>query len=148
MLRLQDFMSVDVLTIDANTDADAASEQMHSNRIHHLAVFDNGELVGIVSDRDLGGPKIGASTGKKVRDLMTSGIVSASPRSTVREAANLLRGRAIGCLPVLDHGKLVGIVTVSDLLELLGKGEQRPIPNGERLSWTRKPRGKRTPVVV
>jgi CBS domain-containing protein len=50
----------------------------------------------------------------------------------VREAANLMRGRSIGCLPVLDGRKLVGIVTVTDLLELLGRGAERPMARGRR----------------
>jgi CBS-domain-containing membrane protein len=41
--------------------------------------------------------------------------------TTIRQAANLLRGRTIGCLPVMEDSKLVGIVTVTDLLELVGE---------------------------
>ena len=63
---------------------------------------------------------------------MTAPAVTAGATTTVREAANLLRGRTIGCLPILEEGKLVGIVTTTDLLELLGKGAMRPSPVGRR----------------
>jgi len=52
---------------------------------------------------------------------MTGDVAAATPQMTERQAANLLRGRSIGCLPVLDDGKLVGIVTITDLLEILGE---------------------------
>ena len=58
----------------------------------------------------------------------------------VRQAANLLRGRTIGCLPVLEDGKLVGILTTTDLLEQIGRGSDRPA-KGKR--WVMKGRGPR-----
>ena len=64
-----------------------------------------------------------------VADLMNTHVVTVGPEASVKEAANLMRGRTIGCLPVVKEGprnQLVGIVTVSDLLELLGRGIDRP----------------------
>jgi CBS domain-containing protein len=54
-------------------------------------------------------------------------VLSIDQGETVRRAANLMQGRNIGCLAVTEHGKLVGIVTVSDLLRLLGKGGDRRV---------------------
>jgi CBS domain-containing protein len=51
--------------------------------------------------------------------------ICVDPRTPVRRAANLLRGRSIGCLPVVDSGQLIGIVTISDVLELVGRGARR-----------------------
>jgi CBS domain-containing protein len=97
--------------------------------LHHLVVLDDGRVVGVLSSDDLAGTPAGA-----VRDVMTTRIVKASPTTTVREAANLLRGRGVGCLPVLDGDTLVGIVTVADLLELIGRGVERPVAESKR--WT------------
>jgi acetoin utilization protein AcuB len=64
---------------------------------------------------------------------------------TVRQAANLLRGRTIGCLPVVEDGAILGIVTTIDLLELIGRGAERPVPKTRR--WVLKDRGpRRKPV--
>jgi CBS domain-containing protein len=63
---------------------------------------------------------------------MTPHAVSASPSTTISQAATLLRGRSIGCLPIIDKGKLVGIVTVSDLLELLSKSDDGPSSKRKR----------------
>jgi CBS domain-containing protein len=61
---------------------------------------------------------------------MTSRVIVASPDTTVGEAARLLRGYTIGCVPVVDGKDLVGIVTTSDLLDLLAeKPRRRPGPD-------------------
>jgi CBS domain-containing membrane protein len=52
---------------------------------------------------------------------MTAPVLTVDSATTIRRTANLMRGRSIGCVPVVDAGRLVGIVTVSDLLALLGR---------------------------
>jgi CBS domain-containing protein/ribosome-associated translation inhibitor RaiA len=126
-MRLRELMRPRVVTIDSRESADAAWSQMRRHRIRHLVVTSNGQLAGVISERDLGGPH-----GENVRrahtvaDLMSSRVVSGEPSMTLREAANLMRGRMIGSLPVLDDGKLVGIVTATDVLDELGRGSTRP----------------------
>ena len=58
-------------------------------------------------------------------DLMSRRVMTAAPTATVREAANLMRAREIGCLPIVEDLKLVGIVTLIDLAEVLGRGAQQ-----------------------
>ena len=57
---------------------------------------------------------------------MTEDLVVATPETTVREAANLMRGHAVNCLPVLDGQRLAGIITALHLLEVIGRGAKRP----------------------
>jgi acetoin utilization protein AcuB len=112
-------------------------------RIRHIVVVDtDGKAVGIVSERDLGG-RHGADLRRNltIGELMTATVVTAGPDTHVREAANLLRGRSIGCLPIVKRKRPIGMVTVSDLLELLGRGAERPVPKSTR--WTLKHRGPR-----
>jgi CBS domain-containing protein len=73
---------------------------------------------------------------------MTRHTVTIDPQETVRRAANVMRGRTIGCLPVIRGGRLVGIVTVSDLLELLGRGIDRPAKAERRGLHYRRPHRK------
>lgn len=141
-MRLREIMSTNVKTINYDSTADFAWDRMRQEKLHHLVVLRGQEIVGVLSDRDLGG-----SRGQIVRrnlvvtDLMTPSPLTVSPQTTVREAANLLRGRSIGCLPIVEKNHLVGIVTVSDLLELIGRGTERPAPKGE--GYTMKGRGPR-----
>ena len=145
-MRLKEIMTSPVETIEVHESAEHAWERMQADRIHHLVVMSGKAVIGIVSDRDLGS-RHGASlrSGKSVADLMAGSIVTADTNTTVREAANKLRGRAIGCLPVLEKGRVVGIVTVSDLLDLIGRGVNRPVATAQRRSLGR--RGPRRPAV-
>jgi acetoin utilization protein AcuB len=72
---------------------------------------------------------------------MTKKVVVAAPQTSVREAANLMRGRRVNCLPVVDGRKLQGIVTAIDLLDLIGRGADRPVATSER--YVLKNRGPR-----
>lgn len=143
-MRLQEIMTEGVLTVAADEPADRAWTLMKSRGVRHLVVRGKAkEIAGVISERDLGGPR-GASlrNGRRVADLMTPTVVSADPATTVRRAANLLRGRTIGCLPIAEEGRLVGIVTLSDLLDAIGRGVERPVTRSKR--WTLKHRGQRS----
>jgi CBS domain-containing protein len=142
MLRVQDVMSAPVETIRPDAPADAAWQQMNLKGIHHLVVRDGSAVVGLLSVRDVGGRRGAAlRRGHTVGELMSPGPVSVPPETPVRRAANVMRGRSIGSLLVTDAtGKLRGIVSVADLLELLGRGSSRPVVQGKR--WTLKHRGQ------
>jgi acetoin utilization protein AcuB len=127
-MRMQELMKRRVESVSAETTAESAREKMRARRIRHLVVTEGSKVVGVLSERDLGA----RTSSSVVGDIMTAPAVTAVATTTVREAANLLRGRTIGCLPILEEGKLVGIVTTTDLLELLGKGAMRPSPVGRR----------------
>jgi acetoin utilization protein AcuB len=131
-MRLQDLMKRSVETITPGESADAAWERMRQRRIRHLVVMDGRRVAGVLSQRDIA--TVASRAGRTVEDVMSSPAVTAEPDTTVRHAANLLRGRTLGCLPVLEREKLVGIVTITDLLELIGRGAERPAPRpGRRL---------------
>lgn len=140
-MRVEEFMTRRVETVSANESAEAALRRMRTKRIRHLVVMRGKELVGVVSDRD-----VGFASDRTVGDVMTAHVVSATTDMTIRKAANLLRGRSIGCLPVMEDGDLVGIVTTTDLLERIGRGAERPVSRGKR--WTLKGRGPRRKSVV
>jgi acetoin utilization protein AcuB len=127
-MRVFEIMSEKVETIGASDPAELAWDQMQRSLTHHLVVTEGSLVVGVLSDRDLGGPHGEAvRQDRLVGDLMTRKIVTSTPDTTVREAANLLRGHVIGCLPVLQGERLVGIVTRTDLLDLIGRGIERPV---------------------
>src|SRR5688572_27282281 len=125
-MRVQDMMTEGVKTIAPTAAAEDAWNVMRLNRIHHLVVTKGQRVVGVLSDRDAGGHR-GASlrTHSTVATLMTAPAVTVEPTTTVRQAANVMRGRSIGCLVVVESGRAIGIVTVSDLLELVGRGLDR-----------------------
>lgn len=144
-MRVQDVMTTAVQTISPSTPAEEAGNLMRAKRIHHLVVCDGPRVVGLLSDRDIGG-RHGAPIRKNriVSDLMTERVVTVSPTRTVRQAANLMRGRSIGCLVVVSKDRPLGIVTVADLLELIGRGAERTVvTTPRRLLQHRAPHRKR-----
>jgi acetoin utilization protein AcuB len=146
-MRVVDVMTRRVESVSAEGSAEGALRQMRLKRIRHLVATRDGKVVGVVSSRDL--ESLGSLRLRRaqiVADVMSSPAVTAAPDMTLRQAANLLRGRTIGCLPVMDEGKLVGILTLTDVLELIGRGVERPATKGKR--WILKGRGPRRKSVV
>lgn len=141
-MRLKEIMKKSVVTLGPEAPEDDAREQMRRNRIHHIVVTRGASVVGVVSDRDLESRlRTRERISRTVGDVMTPAVATATTATTVREAANMMRGRTIGCLPVVEKGRLAGIVTTSDLLTLLGKGTERPVSRTKR--WILKGRGPR-----
>ena len=126
-MRVFEIMTEGVMTVPPTMPAADAWELMRRRRIHHLVVTSDSGVVGILSDRDTGSG-VGANVRAlhTVADLMTKEVVTVHQDDTIRSLANVMRGRTIGCAPVVDGKRLVGIVTVSDLLRLLGRGIERP----------------------
>jgi len=127
-MLVQDVMTRKVKTVSAATHADEAWALMRMKGIHHLVVLEGRDIAGVVSDRDLGGPHGGTVRDTRlVSELMTENVTTIEPETPIRKAANLLRGRAIGCLVVVQDGRVKGIVTTADLLELIGRNAERPV---------------------
>ncbi len=143
-MRVQDVMTQEIQTVSPETSAEDAWGLMRTRRVRHLVVKDGPRIVGILSDRDEGGTR-GASVRKNrtVRDLMTTSVVTVPPSATIRRAANVMRGRSIGSLVVADRTGTKGIVTVADLLDLIGRGSERTVtPSTRRLLQHRVPHRK------
>lgn len=127
-MRVKDVMRTNVRTITPDEPASAAKELFRRFDIHHLVVLEKKNILGVVTDRDL----MDREDEVAVQRLMAHPAVTISPDETVRKAAALMSGHLIGSLPVVDDGRLIGIVTSHDLLALLAKGATRPAPAGVR----------------
>jgi CBS domain-containing protein len=138
-MRLQEIMNTRVATIGPDAPARDAWSRMQDRRIRHLVVTEGRRLVGVISERDLGGRGGAEVRGKRaVRELMSAEVASAVPHTTLRQAANLMRGRLIGSLPVVEDGRVVGIVTATDVFDELGRGYVRPARKGTRRARPKK----------
>lgn len=126
-MRVYEVMSKAVETVKPTVRASEAKTRMRQKKIHHLVVTEGSALQGVVSDRDLGGPKLPKVLGKwTVGDLMTSPVITVTTRTPLRRAATLMKGRSIGSLIVTSaNGKVAGIVTVADLVDLMAKRPER-----------------------
>ena len=132
-------MTADVVTASPSITLAEALTLTRSHRIRHLPVLENGRLVGLVTDRDLrlAMPPIwveqsdelrSALHKKTVGEVMIRSIITTEPSVPIEDAARALYEHRIGCLPVMEDGNLVGILTETDVLrsfvELFGHGER------------------------
>jgi acetoin utilization protein AcuB len=127
-LLVRDIMSVKPITVDPETLMLEARQRMMDGRIRHLVVTEDSRIVGIVTDRDirlnLPSPATSLSVWEinfllarlTVREVMTGSVVVVDPDRPAAEAARIMLDHKIGALPVVDGGRLVGIVTESDFV--------------------------------
>lgn len=137
-MLVADVMHSDVVTVTPETTMPEAVRMMRERRIRHLPVVDDGRLVGIVSDRDLKLASPSPATSLEshellylvdrllVREVMRSVVIAVPPNATVTEAARIMAEEKIGAVAVTEAGRLVGILTETDVLRLFAKGACAP----------------------
>lgn len=113
-MLVDEIMTRRVITATPEMTVADARALTREHRIRHLPLLEAGRLVGIVTDRDLREAGQG-----RVGDIMQPDVITTHPLDPVGEAARLLAEHRIGCLPVVQAGDLVGIVTETDLLRQL-----------------------------
>jgi acetoin utilization protein AcuB len=156
-MLVNEWMTHDPVTASSETTLGEAQRLMHERRCRHLPVVEGGRLVGLVSDRDLrsalpsaagivAGEAVAAALGRPVGQIMSRDLLTIPSRQPVEEAARTLHEARIGALPVVDAGRLVGIVTVDDLLRAFlhgsgccarARGSSCWCPSGRACSPTR-----------
>ena len=127
-VNVRDYMARKPQVLGVNDTLDLAEDIMTMGRIRHLPVLDEGKLVGIISQRDMFRSAAVTALGFevdtqkalvktiRVKKVMTEKVVTISPDATVKEAASLMIEKKIGCLPVVEGMKLIGIITETDIL--------------------------------
>lgn len=130
-LEVRRLMTQVVKTLQRNDQLTIADDVMREQRIRHLPVLDEDGLVcGVVSQRDLFRGALAKALGYGqtaqqkmhamllVKEVMSTTVVTIGPHEPLANAARLMLEQKVGCLPVLDGEKLVGILTESDFVRL------------------------------
>ena len=118
-MRLKNVMSRHVKCVRPVERLENASKTMGLNGIHHLVVMDRGKVRGLLTEEVLR-TRIAEGVAR-VEDAMVRHIAVAKPETSISQAARMMRGRPEGALVVVEGKGLVGIVTISDLLDVLGR---------------------------
>lgn len=139
-------MTTDVITVGPQSSVATAIRLMRQGQLRRLPVVEDGVLVGIVTSGDLRRITGLASILKDpsqdnflwrhipVANVMSRSPISLTPDAPISAAAQLLVTHKIGGLPVVDQGRLVGIITVTDLLQtLIEQDDTVPAPVAVRL---------------
>ena len=118
-MKLKELMSRQVITVDPEETVAVAARMLARHNIGSLPVSGrDGKLLGLVTDRDLVTRCLAAGRrpeDTKIREVMTSGVISAGPDMEVWAAAHLMGRSQIRRLPVVEEGKLQGMVSLGDL---------------------------------
>jgi CBS domain-containing membrane protein len=134
--KVRDLMSHPVRTLDRNDMLSIADTVMRNERIRHLPVLDEaGALVGIVSQRDLFLNALVRALGHGtlardrsfrtivVKEVMIDDVVTTTPETPITAAAQVMVDRKIGCLPVVEGRAVVGILSESDIVSAVARGD-------------------------
>lgn len=128
---VSDWMTKKVYTVYTDDSIMDAVKVMKENGIKHLPVVKGDKIKGIVSDRDVREFTPSAATSldvyelhyllekTRVKDIMKSGVTTTTPDTPVEEAAMILYDLLIGCLPVIENGRIVGIISDRDIFRAL-----------------------------
>jgi len=133
-MLVADVMQAPVLTVTPKTTLPQAMRLVQHRGIRHLPVVEDDTLVGIVSDRDLKRAMASPATSLEAHELrylldavtmdeiMTRAIITIGRMFPIEEAARLMVKEKVSALPVTEQGRLIGIVTETDVLELFVRG--------------------------
>ncbi len=129
-MQVQDIMVKDVATLDVDDELSLANDIMKLGRIRHLPVVSGKKLVGILSERDLFRSSLVEALGHepsrtrefmkavRIQDIMVKNVITLRPEADIREAVELMLTHKIGCIPVVEKGELLGLITETDILRL------------------------------
>jgi len=128
-LLVRDLMTQPAVTVGPTSPLRDVIQLMESNSIRHVAVADSERLLGLISHRDVLRSQEGSLSGApsdeqahmnrwiEARWVMTKEVRTVYPDTPALEAALMLRSHGYGCVPVVEHGQLVGMLTDSDFVE-------------------------------
>jgi CBS domain-containing membrane protein len=125
MFSIEAIMSTNLITVPPSATLAEARTLMHDNRIHHIPVLDGDQLIGLISLTNVlaatdsflrdDGTRIHAND-IGITDAMVTDVATVDVNASLRQAALFLEKHKISCLPVLDDGALVGIITDTDFV--------------------------------
>lgn len=156
-MHVSEIMTRELVTVGPDDSVEEAVKLLQRRGIRHLLVLVQNKLVGIVSDRDIKRTLDPRKTRKKimgvgglyfllepllVREIMTRDPVTITPETEIRQAAWIMVQRRFGALPVVDQGRVVGILTETDVLSYFAELE-----NGEAAGAGAQEKPAKSPAV-
>ncbi|MBI2808077.1 MAG: CBS domain-containing protein [Planctomycetes bacterium] len=140
-MKIADLMTTKLYTVGPDDSVEGAVRMLQQRGVRHLLVLDGHDLVGIISDRDIKRALDSTKTRHKkvlnlgglffllepilVREIMTKNPTTIAGSATAQEAAKVMLANRFGALPVTKAGRLVGIVTETDLLRHFAAGKAK-----------------------
>ncbi len=126
-MRVQDVMTVDVATVNPESSLKDVARELSGRRISGMPVVDgDGRVVGVISEADvLAKEESEPEAGRAAREVMTSPAITIEPHWPVAIAADRMIEAGVNRLPVVQQGRLVGIVTRADLVRAFARSDEQ-----------------------
>jgi len=120
-MTIADVMTKSVISVDASMTINGAAKMMEDAKVGAVIVMENNTPIGIVTDRDFAVKVVAHAYNitTPVKQIMSSPLFSINSVESVRTAADLMHDRGIRKLPVVDGENIVGIITATDIVNLL-----------------------------
>ena len=120
-MTIADVMTKSVISVDVSLTINEAAKMMEDAKVGAVIVMENNTPVGIVTDRDFAIKVVAHAHNitTPVKQIMSSPLFSINSDESVRTAADLMHDRGIRKLPVIDNEKIIGIITATDIVNLL-----------------------------
>ena len=127
-MKVRNIMVTELVTLRVDEELSLASDIMNLARIRHLPIVEGERLVGIISQRDLFRASLASVMGHDyavtrvhlksvaIRDAMVKEVITVGPDKGIQEAGRIMLEKKIGCLPVVEGDRLVGLLTETDIL--------------------------------
>ncbi|MCC6047937.1 MAG: CBS domain-containing protein [Thermodesulfobacterium sp.] len=116
-MKVRNWMITDLITVSPKDTVESAIQIMQQHSIRHLPVVEDNKLVGLVTESSLRPYLSPEKLRLPLREVMIINPITIDPEASIDEAARLIYKYKIGGLPVVSQGKLVGIITITDILE-------------------------------
>lgn len=117
--KLENYMTTEVFVVNENDLIDLVTKIMRWKNIHHIPVVNNdNKIIGIISKSNLNVLNLGEDKLLIAKDIMVKNIITVTSDTSIEEAQRIMLQYKVGCLPVLEFGDLIGIITKSDLEKL------------------------------
>jgi acetoin utilization protein AcuB len=117
MMKVRNWMITDLIVVSPKDTVESAIQIMQQHSIRHLPVVEDNRLVGLVTESSLRPYLSPEKLRLPLREVMIINPITVDPEASIDEAARLIYKYKIGGLPVISQGKLVGIITITDILE-------------------------------
>ena len=131
MITVKEMMTPNPVTLSRFDSLHDARSLMEKHRFRHIPIVDDGQLVGLVTQRNIFAHGVSSQelmskdelseieTGTILADIMSTNIISVTANIDIADAAQLVFTKKIGCLPVIDHeNRLIGIITDHDFVSI------------------------------
>jgi len=115
---VREIMKKEIVSVNSEDDIDSAAKKMKKHGVGSVMVMNGQNYLGIITAMDIVYKHVADKSGSKCKDIMTEDLITIDTESSIEDAARKMTEYGVEKLPVLENGKLIGIITNNDILRV------------------------------